>query len=416
MSEPTTEHGTPIHQAGTLVKGSSNILLLTHANPDGDGIGASLALSLALQKLGKRTTFFAAGKIPDTFRFLPRLDLLTQKLPGGRDFIISINTTQTQVEKVQFQQVDGHLDLIVTPKGGTFDAADVTTRIREQSYDLIITSDMGELKLVGSLLDERRELFQHTPILNIDHHATNEQFGHVNLVDAAAASSTELVYRLLEEIAPGHALIDGDIATCLLNGLITDTGSFQHANTTPRAFSLAATLLAAGARQQEIIRHVFKTKEFSTLKLWGTALSKLTVEPDIGLVWTALTREDFEQFHAESDASNGLIDELLSSAPEASFVMLLREDPDGLLKGSLRAVRPDADVAVLSGLFGGGGHTKAAGFKIPHATVASDATRIVDAFRGFLRENGRAVERPAEHQAPDPMILPEVARTPLGQG
>jgi len=109
-----------IQQALPLVASARNVLILTHANPDGDGLGASLALNLAFQKLGKRATIYAEGKIPETYSFLPRLDLVTQRIPGGRDFIISLNTTQTLVDKVQFQQHDGRLDLIVTPRGGTF--------------------------------------------------------------------------------------------------------------------------------------------------------------------------------------------------------------------------------------------------------------------------------------------------------
>lgn len=402
---------TPLQQAANLIRGAKNVLLLSTPKPDGDGLGSCLALHLALLKLGKRATTYAA-EVPEMYRFLPRLDLVTSRLPGGRDFIITLNTTQTQVEKVQFQQRDGHLDLILTPSGGTFSAADITTRQGEESFDLIVVPDTGELRLVGSILEERRELFQHTPILVVDHHITNERFGQVNLVDVSAAAASELIYRLLEELAPGGELLDADVATCILNGLITDTGSFQHSNTTPRSFELAATLLAAGARQQEIIRHVFKTKEFSMLKLWGVALEKLRYEPDIRLVWTGLTRQDFAATKSNEQQTGGLIDDLLSSAPEAAFVMLLREDGDGVLKGSLRAVSPTVDVAALCALFGGGGHTKAAGFKVVGGSVEGDAPRIIDAFREALAKLPVPVVAAGGEPA-DPAVLPEVAKQPL---
>ena len=400
-----------LQQAAQLVRTSRNILLLSTPSPDGDGIGSCLALHLALLKLGKRATTVATKGVPDTYGFLPHLDLVASRFPGGRDFIISIDTTQTLVEKVQFQQRDGHLDLIITPKGGTFTPYDVATRQGEETFDLIIITDTGDLKLVGPVLEEQRELFQHTPILVIDHHATNERYGQVNLVDVTASSASEMVFRLLQELSPDDTLLDADIATCILTGVVTDTGAFQHSNTTPRAFELAAQLLAAGARQQEIIRHVFKTKEFNMLKLWGLALEKLRYEPDIRLVWTGLTRADFTTTGATDQQTGALIDDLLSSAPEAAFVLLLREDTDGVLKASLRAVSPIIDVAVLAGLFGGGGHTKASGFKIPGGTIETHAPEIIARFREALAATPVVPAAPAEPE--DPMVLPDVKAAPL---
>ena len=150
----------------------------------------------------------------------------------------------------------------------------------------------------------------------------------------------------------------------LLTGIITDTGSFQHSNTSPEAFEVAAELLDRGARQQEIIKHLFKTKSLATLKLWGKVLSKITYEESSKLVYSTISLADLSETGAKSDDSGGIIDELMSNAPASEVVMLLKEKEPGFLSGSLRAPGNIADVSEIAGIIGGGGHKKAAGFEL----------------------------------------------------
>ena len=106
-------------------------------------------------------------------------------------------------------------------------------------------------------------MFYETPVINIDHHASNNDFGQINLVDVVAASTTEVLYKVLLEAEQKYEkkLITEDVATLLLAGIITDTGSFQHANTSPKSMEVSAELLDLGARQQEIIKNIYKTKK-----------------------------------------------------------------------------------------------------------------------------------------------------------
>src|SRR5690606_38573882 len=121
-------------------------------------------------------------------------------------------------------------------------------------YDLLITVDTAALQQLGRFYFDNVPLFSEIPVINIDHHPSNDRFGRLNYVDVMSSSTTEMIQGLLEELEEKHSLelIDAEVATLLMAGIITDTGSFQHSNTTPRSFSNAAKLIRRGARQQEI--------------------------------------------------------------------------------------------------------------------------------------------------------------------
>ena len=219
-------------------------------------------------------------------------------------------------------------------------------------------------------------------MINLDHHAGNDFFGKINWVDLTATSSAEILVSLIESLAREKPLIDEDIATGLLTGIITDTGSFQNANTTPKSLTVAAQLVAAGGRQQEIIRHVFKTKPLTTLKLWGRILESVRLDSEGRFIWAKISRDDFQATGAQETETSGIIDELLKSAPNIDFVLLLAEK-SGELDGSLRAVAPGVDVSLIAKLFGGGGHEAAAGFQLPGATIVTNEEEILAKIRGY---------------------------------
>ena len=173
--------------------------------------------------------------------------------------------------------------------------------------------------------------------------------------------------QLIAEIeeATGQDLMDADIATLLLAGIITDTGSFQHSNTTPNAFAVAAELLDYGARQQEIIKHVYKTKSLATLKLWGQVLSKIQFDKDYRFVWSTVSQKDLAETGADMEDTGAIIDELLNNAPGAEVVALIKEKvPGELVSVSLRTTTDEVDASALARLFDGGGHVRAAGCRI----------------------------------------------------
>jgi phosphoesterase RecJ-like protein len=244
------------------------------------------------------------------------------------------------------------------------------------------------------LTDDNPNLLYEVPVVNIDHHPGNTNFGKVNIVDLTASATAEIMVSLIETIGkdmPG--IIDADIATCLLTGLIYDTSSFQNSNTTPKSLTVAAQLIAAGAHQQEIIKNLFKTRRLSTLRLWGRALSYIKEDTQLRFAWSSLTKADFTAAQASPDEASGVIDELMKSADGMDFVLLLSER-GGDLHGSFRSVNPTVDVARLARLLGGGGHAQAAGFRIAKATIESEEEAIIGKIRDALTETS-------------PLILPE---------
>lgn len=380
---------TPKQQTTQTITAAQKILVLTHVNPDGDALGSLIALYLVLKKLGKDVTAVAPESLPMAFNFLPNLTNLAKSFSGTKDFIITIDTSKTKVDRLGYKHIpeENKLNIVITPVSGSFQNEDVSFSYGSFKFDLIIILDSPDLDRLGPLYDGQSSLFYETPVINIDHHAGNDFFGKINWVDLTATSTAEILVSLMESLARENPLIDEDIATALLTGIITDTGSFQNANTTPKSLTVAAQLVAAGGRQQEIIRHIFKTKPLSTLKLWGRILESVRLDGEGRFIWAKISKDDFAATGAQESETSGVIDELLKSAPDIDFVLLLSEKA-GELDGSLRSVAPGVDVSNLARLFGGGGHEAAAGFQISGASLAANEEEVLGKIREYQR--GRA--------------------------
>lgn len=406
-------------QISNLIKKSHNILILTHAKADCDGLGAALSAYLAFKTLNKKVTVVTNDPAPENLQFLPSIDILSNSLSGRQDFIITVDSAKTGVEKIKYNVEGNKVNIIITPKNGTLSAEDISFGSDSVKYDLIIVFDTGNLEHLGSVYDKNVEMFYETPVINIDHHASNTDFGQVNLVDSTAASSTEVLYEYLAylENQTGQKLITEDIATLLLAGIITDTGSFQHANTSPRAMETSAKLLDLGARQQEVIKNIYKTKKLSTLKLWGIILSKVQVDPIHRMVWSTLSKGDFQEAGAETDETEGIIDDLLTNAPGAEVIFLIKENPE-YVSVSMRSTSNQIDVGKFCAENGGGGHIRAAGFKLrenrPFDQTVSDIIGRVQTFQARrlqLHPEDQSVkkekDRPQENIQKPPQTSPK---------
>ena len=355
-----------ITQILNLIKKSQHILLLTHTKADCDGLSAMLATYLVLKKLNKKVTTISNEPISDNLHFLPAIDIVQESFSAIKDFIITLDCSQTPLSKIKYNLEDDRINIIISPKQGSFSEKDVSFGEGKVKYDLIMIFDTGNLEHLGMLYDQNTELFFEVPIINIDHHASNTDFGKINLVDVVASSSTEVLYNLLTSMEGEYnqKLISEDIATLLLAGIITDTGSFQNANTSPQAMETAAKLLDLGADQQNIIKNIYKTKKLSTLKLWGIILSKVQIDPKYRMVWSTISKENLQETGATEDESGGIIDELLTNAPDAEIVFLVKYNMEGFVSVSMRSTSNQIDVSKLCAEMGGGGHVRAAGFKV----------------------------------------------------
>lgn len=382
----------PKQQAVELLKGAQRVLVVAHQNPDGDAIGSTLALTLALSKLGMEVTAAISDVIPSIFEYLPRLDTISRQISGGKEFSISIDIKDTVIDKLGYKtnQEENKLNIIITTKQGTIEPSQVNIGVSSSPYDVIVVLDTTDLDRLGQIYDQDPDLFFNVPVVNIDHHPSNEYFGKINWIDVTATSTSEMLVSLIEAVGSSMAqgaksaveLIDGDIATALLTGITTDTGSFQNANTTPKSLTVAAQLVANGARQQEIIRHVFKTKSLSTLRLWGKALTKIQVVPEANFIYSTLLNSDFNDAKAMEEESSGVIDELMKSASGIDFALLVVERSGGV-HGSLRAAQKGIDVSVIARIFGGGGHDMAAAFHLENTNIDREINRIVSKIKEY---------------------------------
>ncbi len=374
---------TPKQQALERIKSARTILLLTHKQPDGDALGSILALTQALRKLEKEVTAVVSDPIPHALQFLPGLELLRTNLDASTDIVISVDVGQSGLKKLGYRKDEENhrLQIMLTPNEGRIRQEDIHFEAGSYGVDLIITLDCNSIDRLGDFYNQHAPLFYETPLVNIDHHADNEQFGTVNWVEVTATSTAEILVSLLEALGRETPLLDSEIATDLLTGITTDTGSFQNSSTTPKSLTVAAQLVAAGGRQQEIVHHVYMVKPISTLKLWGKALSSIKQRDDLRVLWTTISKQDFAVAGADETETSGLIDELLKTAQGVALVFLLSEKNGGV-KVSFRSVDKGIPVSEIAKSLGGGGHEAAAGVDL-EGDLADVEERVLEAINHF---------------------------------
>jgi phosphoesterase RecJ-like protein len=297
-------------QAADLISKSQNILLTMHERMDADDGGAGLAMAHALKAMGKNVTHAIKKGVPPILNFLP-----------GNENIID----------------------------------DIT----DQNFDLLITFGCATIDRTGS--QNIQNLTCAT--INFDHHPDNAFFGDINVVDKAKSSVAELVY---DFFIFNNWPITKDIATCLLTGIVGDTGGFLHSNTQSSTLKAAGELMNKGALADKIIREMFKNKNTAVLKAWGKAIGNAHYDAERKIIYSIMTEQDLNDVGEIPPASFEGFVETLNTAPEAKFALFLRQDGN-LIKGSLRSgdTEPkNVDVSKIAQLFGGGGHKQAAGFAI----------------------------------------------------
>lgn len=248
---------TPKAQAVELIRSSQNILILTHQDPDGDALGSALALQAALKKIEKTADVAISGRLNPSLEFLPGVSTLSKKLEASSDLLLTIDTRSTgeDLRLGHKKSAEDHrVTIIISPQRGTLVPEDVTITRSGPKYDLVIVLDTADLSLLGDILADFPDLLYETPTISIDHHPTNSYFAKVNWVDMTSTSTAEMLVSLIESLGRQETLLDADIATCLLTGLITDTDSFQNMNTTPKSLTVAAQLIAAARASKRSLR------------------------------------------------------------------------------------------------------------------------------------------------------------------
>lgn len=310
-----------IVSVGMKIKNAKRIAVISPKNLDGDSLGSTCALNIVLKNLGKQSQLICLADIPDNMRFIPT----------ANEFIQDLDTS---------------------------------------TYDLFLITDCGEAKLTG--FDKTHpEMFDGTKeFINIDHHISNTKFGTINIVKHQTAAACIVVYRLLKH---WNVRITPDIATALMVGIYTDTGSFMHSNTSEEVYQVAGELLSCGASIPKIMKNIFKNTPLSTMKLWGRVMDRAR-QNDRKITVSYVLQKDFDELGAKPDELSGVVD-YINAVPDSYFSVLLTEF-EGKIKGSLRTLRDDVNLSDIAKVFGGGGHAKASGFTMPGRLAIDERIRI----------------------------------------
>lgn len=332
-----------------LNKGNQ-VLIALPAHPNGDAVGAGLAMFDFLKKLEKQPEIVCAARDLAAFKFLPGSERIQKELAAVQSFVVAVNTEHTPLDELSYEVKDKRVEIFLKPKSGQYSETDVSFGSARFPYDLIITLDAPSLEHLGAVYENNTDLFFETPVINIDHHPGNEQYGEINLVDVTATATSEILAGLIENFEEN--LIDENIATNLLTGIVVETNSFQHVKTTPKAFLKASRLVSRGANQQQIIRELYKTKEISLLKLWGRALARLKAVPELSLTYTLLSQADLLKCEADQSDLPAVLKELTAALTESKLVLLLAETGEQTVAGRF-SVHPTVRAQVLAAALGG---------------------------------------------------------------
>ncbi len=307
---------------------AKHVLLVSHPRPDGDTLSAACAFMQYLNQINTAHMPFCTTPVSAEFLFLP------------------------DAHKVTWDQ----------------------EIFNEHDFDTICVFDTGDLEYAG-IKDIIAGMDKKPVIINVDHHYTNTNYGDFNYVMPYASSTTEVLYHYFTEIG---VHIDEPTATCLLTGLITDTGNFSNQATTTESVSVAAELLRRGAQFDKILKRTFRNKSVNGLRVWGTMLSRLRTNEEHDIAYTYVTRNDIAQAGVDDEEIEGLSN-FLNSLGEGKAVLVMREMEGGGIKGSLRTTQDDVDVSAWAVKLGGGGHKKAAGFTLKEGQIKSSE----DAWNAF---------------------------------
>lgn len=316
------------------LRDANRVLVVSHENPDADTLGGSLAVVRLVESFGGAADPVCTDAVPALYDFLPG------------------------VERVR------------------------TDPDPAATYDLVVIVDCGSLDRIGEVAARHADLFGRLPRVIIDHHASNDATGEADWIDPIAAATCEMVALLAACLGVEPSADDGALATNLMAGIVMDTSTFAHPNTTPRTLMVAAWLVEAGAPLSDISRRLYRSKPEAQLRLFGRILARLETADEGRIVWSSVTDADYSETGAERAHSEGLID-LLSQAEAADVAILFKEAGPNETRISVRTRPGGVDATVLTGRFGGGGHARAAG-----ATVAA---QLAQARPAVLAETIRLV-------------------------
>jgi phosphoesterase RecJ-like protein len=312
-----------LEEAARFILAEDDFLVVSHIQPDGDAAGSTFAVAWILSTLGKRFTLANEGEMPD---------------------------------KYMYMAASQHPILNMDSNPGSL------------SFQYVISVDCADFSRMGRVC----KLFtEDAAILNIDHHATNDLFGSLNLVQAEAAATVEVLYDLANQLGISFS---NELNICIYSGLLTDTGGFRYANTSPKVMQIAADMLQRGVKGHELAEHLLEKLSYPQISLLKQSLNTLTFDPSKRIGWLAVSLADLTASGASNDDLDGLVN-YPRNVEGVEVGLLFKERAGGVVKVSLRS-GGKVDVAQIAQSFGGGGHIRASGCTV-HGSLSEAIESVV---------------------------------------
>lgn len=312
-----------VREIGNAIRDHGRFLILSHLRPDGDALGCEIAMGLCLRQLGKDVRVWNEDGVPENYRYLPHSEMVEKPPPT------------------------------------------------KHAFDVVIALDCSTFRRLGSGPDA----VSHSKLwINIDHHASNERYGDLILIDADAPATGQILYEFIrkEELPLTYEMADN-----LYVALSTDTGSFKYPSTTARSFEIAADLVRAGVNVGELSQKMYDSYPRRRIELLRALLNVLQFSCDNRVASFTLTQEMLRKTGARPEDTEGLIDHI--RAVQGVIVALFVEElPEGNVRLSMRSKDRRIDVCKISQIFGGGGHPLAAGARMP-GPVREAAKKVLQA-------------------------------------
>lgn len=328
---------TNIQELGAVLDAPKNIVIVPHRNPDGDAIGASLAVYHYVTLLGHNASVIAPNEYPDFLKWMP-----------GNEHILKFDTKRK------------------------------TAKALIDEADLIFTLDFNSLDRVEDMKPALKK--SNATFVMIDHHEQPDDYAKYTYSDPRMGSTCEMIYHFMDSMGH-HEKINKDIATCIYTGIMTDTGSFRFPSTTSITHRVVADLIDKGAENANIHNAVYDTNGLSRLHLLGCALKNLVLLKEYNTVYITLTRNELEQFGFKKGDTEGFVNYGLSLKDVKFSVIFIEDTQEDFIKLSLRSVGTFSVNDLAREHFNGGGHINAAGGR---SDLSMDKT--IEKFKALLIE------------------------------
>lgn len=314
---------TCLNEAKSFIEDHDHFLVVSHVQPDGDAASSTCAIGYLLHQLKKDFVMINEGNIPKKFSYM-----------WGQQNVISFEQLQT-----------------------------------DKKFKYVIAVDCADFSRIG---DVRKCFDTDYELLNIDHHPTNDRYGHLNLIDEKAAATAEILHDLIEY---SQYPLDKSLATCIYTGLLTDTGGFRYANTTPKVMNIASQLLSYGVDGHQMAEDLLEKLTMEHIHLLKRALTSLSFTDDQRISWIVVTEEDMRISKAANDDLEGLVN-YPRNIEGVQVGMMFKQKDDQTVKVSFRS-DGQVDVSLVAQFFEGGGHIRAAGATI-NATLHEAVEQVLD--------------------------------------